>query len=52
MDYIGIIQPIVSLFVAAMITYFVVDVAYLARQNDRLKKRLGELEHRVRRLER
>lgn len=52
MDAICIIQPVVSLFVAAMITYFVVDVMYLARQNDRLKKRLSRLEQDVRELRR
>ena len=52
MDYISVMQVVITIFVIAMIAYFFVDIIWLARQNDRLKKRLSRIEQRVKELER
>ena len=53
MEYLGIglIQALMTVFVTIMVLYFCFDVIYLARQNDRLRKRLGSLEQRVKKIE-
>ena len=54
MDYLGVglTQVFLTIFVTAMVLYFCVDVLWLARQNDRLKRRLNRLEQDVRELRR
>ena len=52
MDYITIMQVVMTIFVIAMIAYFFVDIIWLAHQNDRLKRRLNRLEQDVRELRR
>lgn len=54
MDYLGVglTQVFLTIFVTAMVLYFCVDVLWLARQNDKLKRKLGNLEQRVKELER
>lgn len=54
MDYLGIglTQAFMTIFCVAMVVYFCVDVLWLARQNDKLKRKLGNLEQRVKELER
>ena len=54
MDYLGIglTQAFMTVFCVAVVLYFCVDVLWLARQNDRLKKRLNRLEQDVRELRR
>ena len=41
-----------TIFCIAMVVYFCVDVLWLAKQNDKLKRKLGNLEQRVKELER
>lgn len=54
MDYLGIglTQAFMTIFCIAMVVYFCVDVLWLAKQNDKLKRKLGNLEQRVKELER
>ena len=52
MDYITVMQVVMTIFVIAMVAYFFVDIIWLARQNDRLKRRLNRLEQDVRELRR
>ena len=52
MDYITIMQVVMTIFVIAMVAYFLVDIIWLAHQNDRLKERLNRIEQRVKELER
>lgn len=52
MDYITIMQVVMTIFVIAMVAYFFVDIIWLAHQNDRLKRRLNRLEQDVRELRR
>ncbi len=54
MEYLGIglAQASMTVFCIAIVIYFCIDVLWLARQNDRLKKRLNRLEQDVRELRR
>ena len=52
MDYITVMQVVMTIFVIAMVAYFFVDIIWLAHQNDRLKERLSRIEQRVKELER
>lgn len=52
MDYITIMQVVMTIFVIAMVAYFFVDIIWLAHQNDKLKRRLNRLEQDVRELRR
>ena len=52
MDYITVMQVVMTIFVIAMVAYFFVDIIWLAHQNDRLKRRLNRLEQDVRELRR
>ena len=52
MDYITVMQAVMTIFVIAMVAYFFVDIIWLAHQNDRLKRRLNRLEQDVRELRR
>lgn len=45
-------QAIVLFFVILATVYFIIDIMFLARQNDRLKRRLNRLEQDVRELRR
>lgn len=43
-------QAIVLFFVILATVYFIIDIMFLARQNDKLKRRLNRLEQDVREL--
>lgn len=45
-------QAIILFFVILATVYFIIDIMFLARQNDRLKRRLNRLEQDVRELRR
>lgn len=45
-------QAIVLFFVILATVYFIIDIMFLARQNDKLKRRLNRLEQDVRELRR
>ena len=44
-------QAIVLFFVILATVYFIIDIMFLAHQNDRLKERLNRIEQRVKELE-
>lgn len=43
-------QAIILFFVILATVYFIIDIMFLARQNDKLKRRLNRLEQDVREL--
>lgn len=45
-------QAIVLFFVILATVYFIIDIMFLARQNDKLKRRLNRLEQDVREMRR
>lgn len=45
-------QAIILFFVILATVYFIIDIMFLARQNDKLKRRLNRLEQDVRELRR
>lgn len=45
-------QAIILFFVILATVYFIINIMFLARQNDRLKRRLNRLEQDVRELRR
>ena len=52
MDYITIMQVVMTIFVIAMVAYFFVDIIWLARVNDDLRNRVKKLEREMKEVRR